>query len=109
VRVGGGRSHRFGLDDAVLIKDNHIALAGGIRAAIERAKAHVGHVVKVEVEVDSLAQLEDALALGIDAVLFDNMTVEDLTQAVAMARGKAVTEASGASPWLAPRRSLQPA
>jgi nicotinate-nucleotide pyrophosphorylase (carboxylating) len=97
VRAGGGGNHRFGLDDAVLIKDNHIALAGSIRAAIERAKAHVGHVVKVEVEVevDSLAQLEDALALGVDAVLLDNMTVEDLKQAVAMARGNAITEASG--------------
>jgi nicotinate-nucleotide pyrophosphorylase (carboxylating) len=95
VRAGGGSNHRFGLDDAVLIKDNHVALAGSIRAAIERAKAHVGHVVKVEVEVDSLAQLEDALALGVDAVLFDNMTVEDLKQAVAMARGHAITEASG--------------
>jgi nicotinate-nucleotide pyrophosphorylase (carboxylating) len=95
VRAGGGSNHRFGLDDAVLIKDNHVALAGSIRAAIERAKAHVGHIVKVEVEVDSLAQLEDALALGVDAVLFDNMTVEDLKQAVAMARGHAITEASG--------------
>ncbi|MFH0298707.1 carboxylating nicotinate-nucleotide diphosphorylase [Bradyrhizobium sp. 31Argb] len=95
VRAGGGSNHRFGLDDAVLIKDNHIALAGGIRTAIERAKAHVGHLVKIEVEVDTLAQLEEALALGIDAVLLDNMTVDDLRQAVAMARGKVITEASG--------------
>jgi nicotinate-nucleotide pyrophosphorylase (carboxylating) len=95
VRAGGGSNHRFGLDDAVLIKDNHIALAGNIRTAIERAKAHVGHLVKVEVEVDTLAQLEEALALGIDAVLLDNMTVDDLKQAVAMARGKVITEASG--------------
>ncbi|MDI4236131.1 carboxylating nicotinate-nucleotide diphosphorylase [Bradyrhizobium sp. Arg237L] len=95
VRAGGGSNHRFGLDDAVLIKDNHIALAGNIRTAIERAKAHVGHLVKIEVEVDTLAQLEEALALGIDAVLLDNMTVDDLRQAVAMARGRVITEASG--------------
>lgn len=95
VRAGGGGNHRFGLDDAVLIKDNHIALAGGIRTAIARAKAHVGHLVKIEVEVDTLAQLEQALALGIDAVLLDNMTTNDLRQAVAMANGKVITEASG--------------
>ena len=95
VRAGGGGNHRFGLDDAVLIKDNHIALAGGIRTAIERAKAHAGHLVKIEVEVDTLAQLEQALSLGVDAVLLDNMTVDDLKKAVAMARGKVITEASG--------------
>ncbi|WP_407152205.1 carboxylating nicotinate-nucleotide diphosphorylase [Bradyrhizobium sp. ORS 86] len=95
VRAGGGRNHRFGLDDAVLIKDNHIALAGGIRPAIERAKANVGHLVKIEVEVDTLSQLDEALALGVDAVLLDNMTVDQLRQAVKMARGKAITEASG--------------
>lgn len=95
VRAGGGGSHRFGLDDAVLIKDNHIALAGGIQTAIARAKANVGHLVKIEVEVDTLAQLEEALSLGVDAVLLDNMTTEQLTRAVEMARGKAVTEASG--------------
>jgi len=95
VRAGGGRNHRFGLDDAVLIKDNHIALAGGIRTAIERAKANTGHMVKIEVEVDTLSQLEEALALGVDAVLLDNMTTEQLTRAVEMARGKAITEASG--------------
>jgi nicotinate-nucleotide pyrophosphorylase (carboxylating) len=95
VRAGGGGNHRFGLDDAVLIKDNHIALAGGIRTAIERAKAHVGHLVKIEVEVDTLAQLEEALALGIDAVLLDNMTADELRQAVALANGKVITEASG--------------
>jgi nicotinate-nucleotide pyrophosphorylase (carboxylating) len=95
VRAGGGGNHRFGLDDAMLIKDNHIALAGDIRTAIERAKAHAGHLVKIEVEVDTLAQLEQALALGVDAVLLDNMTVEELKQAVAMTGGKAVTEASG--------------
>jgi len=95
VRAGGGGNHRFGLDDAMLIKDNHIALAGDIRTAIERAKAHAGHLVKIEVEVDTLAQLEQVLTLGVDAVLLDNMTVEELRQAVAMTGGKAVTEASG--------------
>jgi len=95
VRAGGGGNHRFGLDDAVLIKDNHIALAGDIRTAIERAKAHVGHLVKIEVEVDALAQLEQVLALGVDAVLLDNMTVEDLRRAVAMTGSRAITEASG--------------
>ncbi|MCX8255731.1 putative nicotinate-nucleotide pyrophosphorylase [carboxylating] [Beijerinckiaceae bacterium RH AL1] len=95
VRAGGGGNHRFGLDDAVLIKDNHVAIAGGIRPAIERAKAGVGHLVKIEVEVDTLAQLEEALAIGVDAVLLDNMSVTELSQAVAMVAGHAITEASG--------------
>jgi nicotinate-nucleotide pyrophosphorylase (carboxylating) len=95
VRAGGGSNHRFGLDDAILIKDNHIALAGGVRTAIERARAHAGHLVKIEVEVDTLVQLEQALAIGVDAVLLDNMTVEELRKAVAMADGRAITEASG--------------
>jgi nicotinate-nucleotide pyrophosphorylase (carboxylating) len=95
VRAGGGGNHRFGLDDAMLIKDNHIALAGDVRTAIERAKAHAGHLVKIEVEVDTLAQLEQVLALGVDAVLLDNMAIEELKQAVAMTGGKAITEASG--------------
>ncbi|RUW24810.1 carboxylating nicotinate-nucleotide diphosphorylase [Mesorhizobium sp. M4B.F.Ca.ET.215.01.1.1] len=95
VRAGGGANHRFGLDDAILIKDNHIAIAGGIRPAMERARMSVGHLVKVEVEVDMLAQLEEALALAPDAVLLDNMSVDDLRKAVAMVDGRAVTEASG--------------
>ena len=95
VRVGGGSNHRFGLDDAVLIKDNHVAIAGGIRPAVERARAAVGHMVKIEVEVDTLAQLEEALALGIDAVLLDNMDHPTLRAAVALADGRAITEASG--------------
>jgi nicotinate-nucleotide pyrophosphorylase (carboxylating) len=95
VRVGGGSNHRFGLDDAVLIKDNHVAVAGGIKPAIERARAAVGHLVKIEVEVDTLAQLEEALAVGIDAVLLDNMSPETLRRAVAMVDRRAVTEASG--------------
>src|SRR6185295_11656873 len=95
VRSGGGANHRFGLDDAVLIKDNHIAIAGGIRAALERARRAVGHLVKIEVEVDTLAQLAEALELGVDAVLLDNMTPEQLREAVHMTGGRAVTEASG--------------
>ena len=95
VRVGGGSNHRFGLDDAVLIKDNHVAIAGGIRPALERARAHVGHMVKIELEVDSLAQLEEALALGVDAVLLDNMEPPMLREAVALVAGRAITEASG--------------
>jgi nicotinate-nucleotide pyrophosphorylase (carboxylating) len=95
VRAGGGSNHRFGLDDAVLIKDNHIALAGDIGTAVARAKARAGHLVKIEVEVDTLSQLERALALGVDAVLLDNMSVDQLKEAVAMAAGKVITEASG--------------
>jgi nicotinate-nucleotide pyrophosphorylase (carboxylating) len=95
VRLGGGANHRFGLDDAVLIKDNHVAAAGGIRPAIERARAAVGHLVKIEVEVDTLSQLEEAIATGIDAVLLDNMAPETLRRAVALVAGRAVTEASG--------------
>lgn len=95
VRAGGGSNHRFGLDDAVLIKDNHIAVAGGVRAAIERARAGVGHLVKIEVEVDTLAQLDEALAVGADAVLLDNMTPDQLREAVKKVNGRAITEASG--------------
>jgi nicotinate-nucleotide pyrophosphorylase (carboxylating) len=95
VRAGGGSNHRFGLDDAVLIKDNHIAIAGGIRQAIERARNSVGHLVKIEVEVDTLAQLESALAAGPDAVLLDNMAPDQLLDAVKLTDGRAVTEASG--------------
>lgn len=95
VRAGGGSNHRFGLDDAALVKDNHIAIAGGVGAAISRVRAHVGHMVKVEVEVDTLAQLREALEHRVDAVLLDNMTPEQLREAVAMVNGRAVTEASG--------------
>jgi len=95
VRAGGGSNHRFGLDDAVLIKDNHRFIAGGIGEAVRRVRSHAGHLVKIEVEVDSLEELEQALSLGIDAVLLDNMPLPALAQAVRMARGKALTEASG--------------
>lgn len=95
VRLGGGSNHRFGLDDAVLIKDNHIAIAGGVAEALHRARKNVGHMVKVEIEVDSLAQLADVLAIGVDAVLLDNMDPETLCEAVEMVGGRAITEASG--------------
>lgn len=95
VRVGGGSNHRFGLDDAVLIKDNHIALAGDLATAVGRARAGVGHMVKIELEVDTLAQLDLALSLGVDVVLLDNMSLDDLRAAVGMCKGRAITEASG--------------
>ena len=96
VRCGGGFNHRFGLDDAILIKDNHIAVAGGIRAVLERARAHAGHLVKIEIEVDTLDQLREVLDTGIaDAVLLDNMDIPTLTEAVRLAHGRLVLEASG--------------
>jgi nicotinate-nucleotide pyrophosphorylase (carboxylating) len=95
VRQGGGANHRFGLDDAVLIKDNHIALAGSVAAAIERTRRHLGHLVKVEVEIDALDGLDEALAGGVDAVLLDNMSPDILAEAVRIVGGRAVTEASG--------------
>jgi nicotinate-nucleotide pyrophosphorylase (carboxylating) len=95
VRCGGGANHRFGLDDAVLVKDNHRALAGSIHAAVAAVRARIGHVVKVEVEVDTLEQLRAALEEPIDAVLLDNMTPEQLTQAVRLVNRRVLTEASG--------------
>jgi nicotinate-nucleotide pyrophosphorylase (carboxylating) len=96
VRCGGGFNHRFGLDDAMLIKDNHIAVAGSIRAVLERARACAGHLVKVEIEVDSLEQLREVLDVGIaDAVLLDNMDAAAMRQAVGMVAGRLVIEASG--------------
>ncbi len=95
VRCGGGRNHRFGLDDAILIKDNHIAVAGGIRPALRAAKAFAGHLVAIEIEVDGLAQLDEALEEGVSAVLLDNMSLADLAEAVRRTAGRAVLEASG--------------
>jgi len=95
VRFGGGANHRFGLDDAMLIKDNHVAMAGGVRPALRRAKAAAGHLVKIELEVDTLDQLAEALEEGFDAVLLDNMDPDTLCRAVAMVGGRAITEASG--------------
>jgi nicotinate-nucleotide pyrophosphorylase (carboxylating) len=95
VGIGGGSNHRFGLFDAVLIKDNHRGLCGGVASAIRRAKKSVGHLVRIEVEVDDLQQLDEALREGVDAVLLDNMSVPDLRVAVERCRGRAVSEASG--------------
>lgn len=95
VRAGGGVNHRFGLDDAMLIKDNHVAIAGGIRPALERARAAAGHLVRIELEVDSLGQLEEALEVGVDAVMLDNFTLDDLREGVELVAGRAITEASG--------------
>jgi len=95
VRAGGGMNHRFALYDAVLIKDNHIAVAGGVSEAISRAKANAGHMVKIEVEVDTLEQLLEAMAIGVDAVLLDNMSPAQLREAVGIIDGRAIAEASG--------------
>jgi nicotinate-nucleotide pyrophosphorylase (carboxylating) len=95
VRCGGGMNHRFGLDDAVLIKDNHIAVAGGISAALRAAKSNVGHLVKIEIEVDNLQQLKEVIAEGADVVLLDNMSLDNLRKAVQMVAGKIKCEASG--------------
>ena len=95
VRCGGGRNHRLGLDDAILIKDNHIAIAGDIKTAIQQAQDFAGHLIPIEVEVDTLEQLEQALEAGVSLVLLDNMLPEILSKAVTMCKGRAKTEASG--------------
>ena len=95
VRTGGGVNHRFGLDDGVMIKDNHIVAAGGISAAVGRARDRLGHMVKIEVEVDTLDQLDELLAVGADAVLLDNMAPDQLRTAVERIAGRMVAEASG--------------
>lgn len=93
---GGGYNHRFSLSDAILIKDNHIAAAGGVQAVLEATKARASHMMKVEIEVDRLDQLAEVLEVGgADVVLLDNMTLENLTEAVAMVSGQLITEASG--------------
>ena len=95
VRCGGGANHRYGLDDAILIKDNHIAVAGGVAEAIRAARAHAGHLVKIEVEVDTLEQLAAALDAGPDVVMLDNMSPDRLREGVAMVAGRMPVEASG--------------
>jgi nicotinate-nucleotide pyrophosphorylase (carboxylating) len=95
VRVGGGMNHRFGLDDAVLIKDNHIALAGGIDEAVAGVRKRAGHMVKIQVEVDTLEQLEALIPLEVDAVLLDNMDEAKMRRAVEMVDGRMILEASG--------------
>jgi nicotinate-nucleotide pyrophosphorylase (carboxylating) len=95
VRCGGGVNHRFGLDDAILIKDNHVAACGGVGPALLRAKAAAGHLIKVEIEVDTLDQLDEALLHGPDVILLDNFSLADLRTAVGRAKGRAMLEASG--------------
>lgn len=95
VRCGGGANHRFGLDDAILIKDNHVAACGGVGEAVRRARATAGHMVKLEVEVDSLDQLREALEAAPDIVMLDNFALADLETAVTLAAGRVVLEASG--------------
>ena len=100
LRMGGGTNHRFGLDDAILIKDNHIAVAGGIENALRLAQQNSGHMVRVEIEVDTLAQLDEVLAFqkqhsGVDVVMFDNFALPDLKKAVKTVNRVLVTEASG--------------
>jgi nicotinate-nucleotide pyrophosphorylase (carboxylating) len=95
VRCGGGANHRFGLDDAILIKDNHIAVAGGVAPALRAAKRYAGHLVKIEIEVDTIEQLREALAEGVDVVLLDNMAIPTLREAVALIDGAVICEASG--------------
>lgn len=95
VRCGGGMNHRAGLDDAILIKDNHIAIAGDITLALRRAKENAGHTVKIEIEVDTLTQLKEVMAEGVDIVMLDNMSLEDMAEAVKLVNGRAMVEASG--------------
>ncbi len=95
VRCGGGFNHRFGLDDAILIKDNHIAAAGGVAAALQKARSGASHMMKVEIEVDTLVQLEEALSARADIILLDNMDLDTLTRAVTITKGRAILEASG--------------
>jgi nicotinate-nucleotide pyrophosphorylase (carboxylating) len=95
VRVGGGMNHRFGLDDAVLIKDNHVALAGGVAEAVDRVRKRAGHMVKIQVEVDTLEQLDTLIPLGVDAVMLDNMDNATMRQAVNKVAGRMLVEASG--------------
>lgn len=95
VACGGGVNHRFGMDDAILIKDNHVALAGGVGEAVRRARAAAGHLMKVEVEIDRLDQLDEALAEKPDVIMLDNFSLEDMRAAVGRAKGKVVLEASG--------------
>lgn len=95
VRTGGGSNHRFGLFDAVLIKDNHIKVAGGITQAVTKARSNVPHTMKIEVEAETLSDVAEALAVKADIIMLDNMTVQDMRQAVQFVSGRALTEASG--------------
>jgi len=95
VRMGGGHNHRFGLYDAVLIKDNHIAVAGGIKSTVNSVRKQISHTVKIEVEVENLSQLQEALEMKVDIIMLDNMDLDTMKEAVKMAKGKTLIEASG--------------
>ena len=95
VRMGGGHNHRFGLYDAVLIKDNHIAVAGGIKSAVNSVRKQISHTVKIEVEVENLSQLQEVLKVQVNIIMLDNMDLESMKEAVKMFKGKALIEASG--------------
>jgi len=95
IRMGGGYNHRFGLYDAVLIKDNHIAVSGGIKSAVNSVRKQISHTVKIEVEVENLSQLKDALEMKVDIIMLDNMDLDTMEEAVKIAKGKALIEASG--------------
>lgn len=95
VRVGGGQNHRFGLYDAVMLKDNHLAAVGGLTEAVERIRDHVGHMVKIEVECESLDQVKEAVACGVDVIMLDNMKIEEMREAVQYIDRRAIVEASG--------------
>lgn len=95
VRIGGGRNHRFGLYDAVMLKENHITAAGGIRRAVERVRAYVGHTVKIEVETETLAEVAEAVEAGVEIILLDNMDEATMREAVRIVGGRAFVEASG--------------
>ncbi|NLI90639.1 MAG: carboxylating nicotinate-nucleotide diphosphorylase [Peptococcaceae bacterium] len=95
VRIGGGQNHRFGLYDAVMLKDNHLAAVGGLSEAVQKVKAQIGHMVKIEVECETLEQVKDALACGVDVIMLDNMSLEDMKRAVLMIDHRAIVEASG--------------
>ena len=95
VRMGGGHNHRFGLYDAVLIKDNHIAVAGGIKSAVNSVRKQISHTVKIEVEVENLSQLEEALKMQVDIIMLDNMDLDTMKESVKMAKGKSIIEVSG--------------
>jgi len=95
VLMGGGYNHRFGLYDAVLIKDNHIAVAGGIKSAVNSVRKQISHTIKIEVEVENLSQLQEALEMKVDIIMLDNMDLDTMKEAVKMAKGKAIIEASG--------------
>ncbi|MHB1652445.1 MAG: carboxylating nicotinate-nucleotide diphosphorylase [Desulfitobacteriaceae bacterium] len=95
IRVGGGRNHRFGLYDAVMLKDNHLTALGGLRSAVDKVRNQVGHMVKIEVECETMSQVKEAVASGVEVIMLDNMTLEDMREAAAYVNHRAIIEASG--------------